>query len=86
MESKAQKASREQWRRAASAVVAATRRDNDLTQAQLAKKLGWSRESLARIETGNRKLELSDFIVIAYALGVAPDVLFGRVLHWMRGK
>lgn len=82
MESKAQKANRAHWRRVASSVLSASRRDLDLTQAELAKKVGWTRDTVADIEAGRRKLELSEFIILAEALRIAPELMFRRILSW----
>lgn len=82
MESKAQKAARVHWRRIAAAVLAATRRDQDLTQAQLAKKVGWTRDTIADIEMGRRKFEVGELIILAQVLRTSPEVFFHRILSW----
>jgi transcriptional regulator with XRE-family HTH domain len=76
------KAQREQWHRAAVAVIAATRRDAEIKQDDLAAKLGWSRSKVAKIEAGDRRIELPDFILIARALNTDPETLFRRVMRW----
>jgi len=75
-------AQRERWNRAAAVVLAATRRDKDMSQEALADRLSVSRDVVANIEAGRRKIEVSDLIMIARALGVDPVDLFGRVLRW----
>ena len=69
-------------RRSVAAVIAATRRDHDLTQEQLADKLGWSRWKLAKMENGQGKVEAGELIMIARALGTDPEVVWRRVLRW----
>ncbi|MEJ0038731.1 MAG: helix-turn-helix transcriptional regulator [Gammaproteobacteria bacterium] len=54
----------------------------DLTQEELAKRMGWSREVLSNIEQGRRALTVSDLILIARALDLDPETLFRRVLRW----
>jgi transcriptional regulator with XRE-family HTH domain len=76
------KALRDRWRRAVVAVLSASRRDAELTQVQLAEKLGWSQSRLAKMEAGDRKIDIADFILIARALDTEPDVLFRRILKW----
>lgn len=76
------KVQREQWYRAAVAVIAATRRDADVSQEELARRLGWSRSKIAKLEQADRRIELPDFILIARALNVDPEMLFRRVLRW----
>jgi len=78
----ARKAQREHWRRAAVAVISATRRDADISQEELAKRLGWSRAKLGSVESGRRKLAFEDFPMIALALGIDPEKLFSRVAKW----
>jgi transcriptional regulator with XRE-family HTH domain len=53
-----------------------------MTQDQLAQVLGWHRSRLARIECGERRVYVPEFIDIAIALKVDPTELFARVLLW----
>lgn len=82
MASRKAQAQRERWNRAAAVVIAATRRDKDMSQDALAERLEVSRDVVANIEAGRRKIEVSDLILIARALNVDPAELFGRVLRW----
>jgi transcriptional regulator with XRE-family HTH domain len=82
MVGKKQEAQRERWNRAAAVVLAATRRDRDMNQDNLAEKLGVSRDVVANIEGGRRKIEVSDLIMIARVLDVDPQELLGRILRW----
>ena len=70
------------WRRAVAAVIAATRRDHDVTQEELARRLGWTRDVLARAEGGRRKVELGDVLMIAQALGEKTERVIRRILTW----
>ena len=70
------------WRRAVAAVIAATRRDRDVTQAQLAARIGWSRDKLAKAEAGTRRIELGDVLMIAQALGERTERVISRILSW----
>lgn len=63
-------------------VLSATRRDSDVSQEALAERLGVSRDVVANIEAGRRKIEVSDLILIARALDVNATELFGRILRW----
>ncbi len=65
-----------------SRVLAATRRDKDVSQEALADRLGVSRDVVANIEAGRRRVEVSDLILIGRALDVDPEVLFRRVMRW----
>ena len=56
--------------------VAALRSDAGLTQQMLADKLGYSRASIANIETGRQRVLLSDVFDFAKALRVKPALLF----------
>ena len=73
---------RKHWDRAVVAIWSATRRDLDLTQQQVADKMGWSRATLAGLEAGRRKVEVSDLILFAHAVRVEPETLFRRILRW----
>ncbi len=63
-------------------VISATRRDANLTQDHLANRLGWRRSRIAKIEAGERRLDVAEFIAITGALEVEPEQLFGRVVRW----
>lgn len=58
--------------------VAALRADAKLTQQELADKLGYSRASIANIETGRQRVLLSDVFDFAKALRVKPLLLFNE--------
>jgi DNA-binding XRE family transcriptional regulator len=73
---------REHWDRAVVATVSSSRKDMDLTQEELAERMGWSREVLSNIEQGRRAVSVSDLILIARALDLDPETLFRRVLRW----
>ena len=73
---------RDQLDRAVVATIASTRKDLDVTQAKLAERMGWSRETVSNIEQGRREVSVADLILIARALDVDPETIFRRVLHW----
>lgn len=57
-------------------IVMIARRDMHMTQEQLAKEVGISRQTLARIETGNyMNFTAQTAVRIARALGLSLDVL-----------
>jgi transcriptional regulator with XRE-family HTH domain len=72
----------QRWRLAAASVIAASRRDADLTQRELAKKVGWSRDRLAKMELGLRQIELGHIVLLAEALNERPELLIRRILMW----
>jgi transcriptional regulator with XRE-family HTH domain len=73
---------RARWERVASIVLTATRNDLDVSQRELAARLGWTRNVVANLETGRRGLTLSDFLLIAGALHINPELLLQRILRW----
>ena len=68
--------------RALCAVLVATRREAGLTQAQLAERLGKPPSFIAKIEIGERRLDVVEFIAIAKALKLDPRKMFDRFLSW----
>lgn len=56
--------------------VAALRADAQMTQQELADKLGYSRASIANIETGRQRVLLSDVFDFAKVLRIKPALLF----------
>jgi transcriptional regulator with XRE-family HTH domain len=73
---------REHWDRAVIAAVASSRKDMDVTQAELAERMGWSREVVSNIEQGRRDVTVPDLILMARALDLEPETLFRRILRW----
>lgn len=77
------------WRRHNRAVVTvlqASRRQADLTQRDLVERLpawlGWDQTTLAKVETGRRRLDLVEFMELAKALKLEPMKLFARIVGW----
>ena len=68
--------------RAIRAVLGASREDLDVSQKQLALKLGWTRNVVANLETGRRVVGLADFVLIARELRIEPERLLLRILRW----
>jgi plasmid maintenance system antidote protein VapI len=73
---------RARWERVAAIVLTGTRNDLDVSQRELAARLGWTRNVIANLETGRRNLTLSDFLLIAGALNINPEILLQRILRW----
>jgi ribosome-binding protein aMBF1 (putative translation factor) len=63
-------------------VISASREDSDVSQRQLAAKLGWSRNVVTNLETGRRVMTLTDFVLVARALRIEPERLLARILQW----
>lgn len=82
MHPKSVKAQREQLYRAAITVITGSRRDADVSQEELARRLGWSRSKVAALESHSRRIELPDFVLIAKALEIDPETLFRRMMRW----
>jgi transcriptional regulator with XRE-family HTH domain len=73
---------RERWNRAILTVIRAARDDADVTQQELAGRLGLTHRQVVNIEHGRRAIHASDLIMIAKALGTEPEVLLRRILRW----
>jgi transcriptional regulator with XRE-family HTH domain len=48
------------------------RKQAKLTQAQLAKKLGWEQSTVSMLESGQRRIEVVEFMAMADALDFDP--------------
>ena len=66
--------------RALIAVIVEAREAADLTQRELAAKLRRSDSFVWKIEAGERRVEVLEFIEIAHCLGVEPTELMRRVM------
>jgi len=57
-----------------------TRRAKGMNQTELAQALGWTQVIVSNYERGERRVGVSDFILIARALDEEPTALLGRLL------
>lgn len=68
--------------KALATVLAATRSDADLSQRQVAEKMGWDRNTVTKIEGGNRVVSMQEFIELCRIYQVDPLKVMKRVLEW----
>jgi transcriptional regulator with XRE-family HTH domain len=68
--------------RALLAVLVASRRETGMTQADLAQRLGVVPSWVAKVEIGERRLDVVEFTAIARALKLEPMTLYERYLAW----
>jgi transcriptional regulator with XRE-family HTH domain len=61
--------------------LASTREALGMTQVQLAKRVGRTQSFIAKTETGQRRLDVIEFVALAKALGTSPERLFQRLLN-----
>jgi transcriptional regulator with XRE-family HTH domain len=61
-----------------------TRESLGMSQAQFAKRIGQSQSFIARTETGERRMDIVEFIAFAEALGATPPRLFKTVYERIR--
>lgn len=64
------------------AVLIGTRKQKGLTQRDLAARLNRPHTWVGKIETGERRLDVGEFVEVAKALGENPETLFRRVMRW----
>lgn len=57
--------------------IAKLRKDQGITQVQLAERLGVSQQTITAYEVGRRRIQVSALTVIAQALGVGVEELVG---------
>jgi transcriptional regulator with XRE-family HTH domain len=61
-------------------ILRETRQSKGITQVQLAKALGRPQSFVAKIEGGERRVDVVEFIAIAKGLKVSPDELLARLI------
>lgn len=67
-------------------VVVAARKRSELTQVELAAKLGKDQTFISLIERGQRRIDVVEFIALAQALGEDPEQLFRTVVAQVPAK
>jgi transcriptional regulator with XRE-family HTH domain len=73
---------RDRLNRAIVTVIRAARDDADVTQQELANRLGFTHRQVVNMEHGRRAIHASDLIMIAKALNEDPETLMRRILRW----
>lgn len=63
------------------AVLVKARKAADISQTELADRLNKRQQFVSRIESGERRVDLLEFVMIARALKIEPRDLLGRVLR-----
>ena len=61
--------------------LAAARERSGVTQRELAERLGKPQSFISAYETGQRRVDVLEFITIVEALGLQPGALFGEVME-----
>jgi transcriptional regulator with XRE-family HTH domain len=77
-----QKSLRSHYHRAVVTVIVATRRESNLTQEGLGKALEWHRSLIVKIKSGERRVDVPEFVALANGLNIDPTLLLARVLRW----
>lgn len=62
------------------------RKQLGLTQVQLARQMGFARETISNWERGTRQILAEDIPVLTKALRVSPNYLFGEIEYKADGK
>lgn len=58
----------------------AERKAIGVTQEQLAERLRDGQSFISKVERGERRIDVAEFVKIAHAIGVNPVTLFGRLV------
>ena len=59
-------------------LLVAVRKDAKLTQAELAERLGRPQSYVAKVENGERRLDVVEFVALVEAVGNEPTAVFAR--------
>ncbi len=70
------------WRKAFAGVLATSRRDADLSQEDVANEMGWHRNTVSKIEVGDRQVGVEELMELCRLYKVEPIHLLGRVMRW----
>ncbi len=73
---------RERWKDRIRIVLAASRRDEDVSQRELRARIGVTRNTIANLESGRLTVRMVDFVMIAIALKINPSTILDRILRW----
>ena len=76
------KSLRSKRHKALMAVLVGSRKAAGYSQEQLARKIGQPQSFISKIESGERRIDVVEFIELAKVLKIDPIVLFRRVVQW----
>jgi len=76
----------QRWARAAVTVLRAARDDADLTQKEMAARLGWSHRQVVNLEHLRRAVRIVDVAKYARALEIDPLDLLTQIAQWVQHK
>jgi transcriptional regulator with XRE-family HTH domain len=71
------------WTRAFASVLAACRRDADLTQEQVAAAMGWTRNTVTKIEGALRAVTLPELMALCRLYKVSAKSVLVRAEAWV---
>ncbi len=60
-------------------VLACARREHDLTQVELAERMGYTQSTISKTEAGERRLPLAESFLFCAAMGEEPGTFVNRV-------
>lgn len=70
------------WRKAFASALARSRKDADLAQWQVAEEMGWTRNTVTKIEGGLRMVAVEELMELCRLYKIEPQTLLGRVIRW----
>ena len=85
MQTKSIETASRRWTQAFASVLAACRRDADLTQSQVATAMGWTRNTVTKIEGSLRAVSLPEFMALCRLYKVLPKTALARAEAWVAG-
>jgi transcriptional regulator with XRE-family HTH domain len=62
-------------------LLLATRKKNDVTQAEVAKRLGRPQSFVAKVENGERRLDVVELVSYARAIGAEPLAIMREIVE-----
>jgi len=65
-------------------VLREERKRRGLTQDEVAAGCGWPQSVIAKIEQGERRIDVVEFVWLANAMGVTPETLFRKIMRQLR--
>ena len=74
-----QRQGREYLREALRKSLVEARRRKGLTQAKVAELLGRPQSFVSKYETGERRLDVAEFLEVCHALSIEPEIILKRI-------
>jgi transcriptional regulator with XRE-family HTH domain len=76
----------EGWARGARTVLRAYREEANLSQEELAARIGWTPPMVVNLESGKKAMHIGYVVLVARAVDIEPATVFTQIADWTQNQ